>query len=131
AIWIIVACSVLDLVTLAYISSVPGLKPPTALPFDKLPFLSSYLHIDEVYAAGGIKPSPREPILNIPHVLAQVDSSAPTSVQYPYPKMFSTHGGMIPFDERRTIVTPQMSTVAEFHVMDYGMENCSLFLTIP
>ncbi|KAF8520741.1 hypothetical protein BU17DRAFT_88626 [Hysterangium stoloniferum] len=131
AIGIIAACSLLDFVSLAYIASVPGLKLSTALPFDKLQFLSSYSHLDDVYTTEGIKASPRDPIINLPHVLAQVDSSAPANVQYPYPKMFSAHGGMIPFDERRTIVTPQISTVAEFHVMDYGMENCSLVLTIP
>lgn len=105
---IIVACSLFDFLSLAYIANVLVLRPSSALPFDKLPFLSSYSHLDDLYGAEGTRASLRGPILNLPHVLAQVDSSAPTSVQNPYPKMFTSHGGMIPFEERRTIVTPQV-----------------------
>ncbi|KJA22198.1 hypothetical protein HYPSUDRAFT_87632 [Hypholoma sublateritium FD-334 SS-4] len=126
-------CTVLDILTIAYLGNTLSIyKSLDTNPIDELPFLSSYSHLDDIYKEKKIKATPRGPVMQLPYSLTQVDSSAPDHTQEPYPdQLKSKTSGMIPYNERRTIVTSKISTIAEFFAADYGMENCSITLTIP
>lgn len=39
--------------------------------------------------------------------------------------------GTVPYNDRRLLVEPEISTFVQFRALDYGMENCSLALRIP
>ncbi|KJA17774.1 hypothetical protein HYPSUDRAFT_90447 [Hypholoma sublateritium FD-334 SS-4] len=126
-------CTMLDALSLAYLGSqVTVTRPLGPIPLDNLPFLSSYSNLDDLYRAGKLKATPRGPTTQPPYSLTQVDSSAPGETQQPYPDQLKLPAfGMIPYNERRTVITQEISTVAEFFATDYGMENCSVVLTIP
>ncbi|KJA15119.1 hypothetical protein HYPSUDRAFT_92069 [Hypholoma sublateritium FD-334 SS-4] len=130
---VICLCAILDVVALVNLGNKLGeYKALETRPIDELPFLSSYSHLDDIYKEGKMKATPRGPTMQLPYSLTQVDSSAPEHVQEPYPDQFKApESGMIPYNERRTIVTREISTIAEFFATDYGMENCSITLTIP
>lgn len=104
-------CTVFDVSSLAYLGRNLGANQPLAnIPLDKLPFLSSYSHLDDLYQDEEFKAAPRGPTTQRPYSLTQVNSSAPEDTQLPYPEQFkSMSSGMIPYNERRTIVTPEVS----------------------
>ncbi|KJA15166.1 hypothetical protein HYPSUDRAFT_48622 [Hypholoma sublateritium FD-334 SS-4] len=125
-------CAFVDLLSLAYLGfKLRQTQSLGAIPVDDLPFLSSYSHLDDMYKTGNVKATPRDPVMQLPFSLTQVDSSAPDKFQKPYPHVFKSPAGLIPYNERRTTITPEISTIAQFFGEDYGMENCTVVLTIP
>ncbi|KAF9553341.1 hypothetical protein CPC08DRAFT_697847 [Agrocybe pediades] len=107
------------------------------IPLDDLPFQSTFVGFDDLYDRLGMgnrnasASLSRDPITNIPRVLLQLDASNTTKDSPLWTEKWVTDGGMVPYRERRTIVTQSISTFAEFHVMDYGMKNCSVSLAFP
>ena len=102
-------CSIFDLLSLAYLGfKLRQDQPLGAIPVDDLPFLSSYSHLDDIYKTGNVKATPRDPVKQLPFSLTQVDSSAPEKFQRPYPHVFKSPAGLIPYNERRTVVTPEV-----------------------
>lgn len=105
-----------------------------------------------------LKPAPHEPIVNLPRAWAQVSRAEPEKVFEMWPESWMSEHGLIPNDDRRFWVTPkvgaftfllvwrhdwitsphgtgfffgQISTISQFRVIDYGMENCSITVAIP
>ncbi|KAF4620403.1 hypothetical protein D9613_001181 [Agrocybe pediades] len=111
-----------------------NLSPVT---LDDLPFQSTFVGFDDLYDRLGMgnrnasASLSRGPMTNIPRVLLQLDASNPTKYSPLWTEKWVTDGGMVPYRERRMIVTQSISTFAEFHVMDYGMKNCSVSLAFP
>lgn len=103
-------CGLIDILSLAYLGYKLAESQPLgeATPIDDLPFLSSYSHLDDMYKAGNVKATPRDPVMQLPFSLTQVDSSVPDTVQRPYPHVFKSPAGLIPYNERRTTVTPEV-----------------------
>ncbi|EJC99621.1 uncharacterized protein FOMMEDRAFT_71127, partial [Fomitiporia mediterranea MF3/22] len=60
-----------------------------------------------------------------PIVLAQVDQSNLTKVFQVDPKRHLVRTGTISPEDR------QVSTIAQFRAIDYGMENCQLHISVP
>ncbi|KAH9956018.1 hypothetical protein BC827DRAFT_1234407 [Russula dissimulans] len=48
-----------------------------------------------------------------------------------WPVSFLAPYGSVPYNDRRLLVDPEISTFVQFRALDYGMENCSLVLRIP
>lgn len=108
---LICLCTILDIVTLANLgNTISRYTSLETKPIDDLPFLSSYSHLDDIYKERKLKATPRGPTMQLPYSLTQVNSSAPEDTQEPYPDQFKAPAsGMIPYNERRTIVTREVS----------------------
>ncbi|KAG1836220.1 hypothetical protein DFJ58DRAFT_735145 [Suillus subalutaceus] len=78
-----------------------------------LPFQNPYLNLEILYKNPDFKSSTHEPIINNA------------------PRYKSVEQSRAPIYERRLIVTQEFESIAQFRVLDFGMENCSLSLTVP
>ncbi|KAJ7038981.1 hypothetical protein C8F04DRAFT_1088138 [Mycena alexandri] len=74
--------------------------------------------------------SPPAPIVNFPLVLAQTNSSNPKSVSLQQPHSLTTFGMIYP-QEREFLVDEEVSTIAQFRILDFRMERCIAVLEIP
>ncbi|KAI9439097.1 hypothetical protein H4582DRAFT_2075755 [Lactarius indigo] len=106
---IIAVCTVLDSVLLIslgyrYAQSVWYPADPT-----KLETPSTYINFDLLYR-NGTKTDHRFPPIQVSFMAAY---------------------GTVPYNDRRLLVEPEISTFVQFRALDYGMENCSLALHIP
>lgn len=75
-------------------------------------------------------PSLLPPIYNFPRVLALINISDPSSVYLDLHHWASGFGMIYPND-RQFLVSSQISTVAQFRTLDFGMERCVLSLMVP
>ncbi|KAI0056934.1 hypothetical protein BV25DRAFT_1920577 [Artomyces pyxidatus] len=92
---------------------------------------SMYINFDTLYNGTIREDRTFPPIVNIPRGMSQVSSVQPTKVFPQWPESWLTIYGSVPINSRRLWVSPEVSTIVQFRAMDYGMENCSLALTIP
>ncbi|KAF8266924.1 hypothetical protein EI94DRAFT_1802324 [Lactarius quietus] len=122
---VVAVCTVLDsvlLISLGYRYARSAWFPtdPT-----KLETPSTYINFDLLYRNGTKTNSQFPPIQGLPRALAQVSAVEPDKVYPQWPVSFLAAYGSVPYNDRRLLVEP------EFRALDYGMENCSLALTIP
>ncbi|KAF7305434.1 hypothetical protein HMN09_00796000 [Mycena chlorophos] len=94
----------------------------------KLKYPNPYIGLEHAVLPTDIPPA--KPILNTPLLLAQVNRSAPAQVYPQTPKWDSTFG-MIYSEDREVVVDSEVSTIAQFRALDFGMESCVLTLEIP
>ncbi|KAG7097042.1 hypothetical protein E1B28_004433 [Marasmius oreades] len=92
-----------------------------------------YVNLQQVYRTGPLTSRPRIPaIYNFPHTLLQIDASDPKRAFLPEKhRSYSSTEGFIYPDDRSFEVSSKLSTVIQFKNQDFGMENCTLELTIP
>ncbi|KAJ7191610.1 hypothetical protein GGX14DRAFT_380957 [Mycena pura] len=93
----------------------------------KLAYPNPYIGLEKAVLLDSPTPAP---IINFPHLLAQVNSSNPTTVYLQQPHWPTYFGTLYPND-RRFLVTNEVSTIAQFRMMDYGMERCVAKLEMP
>ncbi|KAK7032901.1 hypothetical protein R3P38DRAFT_2919606 [Favolaschia claudopus] len=130
---IILLCTVIDLLLIVYLgvqqhsvrNKVPGAED------DDLEIRSPYVNLAELYAQTPLKSSKHDPIVNHARAFVQISATEPHKVFPPYGLMRPIADGMVPEYQRHLLVTPTMSTVAQFRVADFGMENCSMSITVP
>ncbi|KAF9017602.1 hypothetical protein BDZ89DRAFT_888824, partial [Hymenopellis radicata] len=93
-----------------------------------LEFVSPYIGLDSaVYRPD----SPRlPPITNFPTLLTQINSSDPSRNYGDIHKWTSSFGLVYP-EDRRLRVDHEVSSVAQFRVLDWGMEHCTVNVAIP
>ncbi|KAJ6577327.1 hypothetical protein B0H19DRAFT_932476 [Mycena capillaripes] len=129
---IIVLCTVVDMLLLLYLGvrHVANQRPGHDEQED-LEIRSPYVNLAELYSQTGMKSSKHSPIVNHARFFSQVSSTEPHKVFPPYGLMRPIADGMVPEYQRRLLVTPTMFSVAQFRVADFGMENCSLSITVP
>ncbi|KAI0658605.1 hypothetical protein C8Q70DRAFT_178388 [Cubamyces menziesii] len=133
--WIYVACIV------AIISSLSSLSLVLSTVFTQhvgaivdrtspaeLQYASTYMGFERVYR--NPKATPPPPIRNFPFAIGVVNKSEPTSVYPDNPRWRSTFGTVY-HETRRILVTPTHTTYVQFWAGDYGMERCSLQMTLP
>ncbi|PPR06250.1 hypothetical protein CVT24_000922 [Panaeolus cyanescens] len=98
---------------------------------DTMELRNPYIGLDELYSFQSIKPSAYAPIINEPRMAAQVSPAEPKKV-FPFDehRWLSDFGRLSPPD-RRTKVTSDVHTIAQFNVLDYGMEKCALAVRLP
>ncbi|KAH8991481.1 hypothetical protein EDB86DRAFT_1607487 [Lactarius hatsudake] len=128
---IISVCTVLDSALLLslgyrYARSVWYLADPA-----KLEAPSTYINFDLLYRNGTRTNHRFPPIHGLPRALAQVSAAEPDKVYPQWPVSFMAAYGTVPYNDRRLLVEPEISTFVQFRALDYGMENCSLALRIP
>ncbi|KAN0129158.1 hypothetical protein V8E53_013029 [Lactarius tabidus] len=92
---------------------------------------STYINFDLLYRNGTKTSSKFPPIQGLPRALAQISSAEPDKVFPQWPVSYMAAYGTVPYNDRRLLVGPEISTFVQFRVLDYGMENCSLALHIP
>lgn len=116
------------------------------LPNEELEQPSTYIGLDTVIRGF---PSPPVTITNFPFLLAQVDSSKPEHIVLDTHHWLSGMGMVYPDDRRFQVSSEvslvglfrfcysthrlpmQISTIAQFRVMDHGMEFCRLKMVVP
>ncbi|KAH8991445.1 hypothetical protein EDB86DRAFT_3079868 [Lactarius hatsudake] len=128
---IVAVCTVLDSVLLLslgyrYARSVWYPADPA-----KLETPSTYINFDLLYRNGTKTNHRFPPIQGLPRALAQVSAAEPDKVYPQWPVSFMAAYGTVPYNDRRLLVEPEISTFVQFRALDYGMENCSLALRIP
>lgn len=109
----ILACTVIDVVCGAYLLLLRGgggatSGHPTVLVHDSLPFQSTYDRLLPLYGSKANTTAHRPDVINLPRVLVHVDSSSPRKNFPLWPDRYPTEGGMVPFNERRVRVTPEV-----------------------
>ncbi|KAF7312203.1 hypothetical protein MIND_00233200 [Mycena indigotica] len=130
---IIALCTVIDVVLVLYL----GLHSSTTaysqleVPEEDLEIRSPYVNLAELYAQTPLKSSKHKPIINHARAFVQIDRTNPHKIFPPYGLMRPIADGMVPEYERRLLLTESISTIAQFRIADFGMEKCSLSITVP
>ncbi|KAI0053243.1 hypothetical protein FA95DRAFT_1552757 [Auriscalpium vulgare] len=99
-----------------------------------LEYISSYIGFDRLYPNNSIPPVlASRPIVNHALIFGRVWSNKPSKVfSYWQDLRLESHRMTYgPNIERRFLVDPETSTIAQFRAKDYGMERCALVLDIP
>ncbi|KAG2091826.1 uncharacterized protein F5147DRAFT_722908 [Suillus discolor] len=96
-----------------------------------LPFQNSYLNLEILYKDPDFKSSTHDPIINNVPAIAQVSNKERQKIIPSFQRYKSVEQASAPIYEQRLIVTHDLESIAQFRVLDFGMENCSLSLTIP
>jgi len=131
---IIVLCTVIDMLLLLYLgvrhfaNQRPGHDEQEDL---EMEIRSPYVNLAELYSQTSMKSSKHDPIVNHARQFIQISSTEPHKVFPPYGLMRPIADGMVPEYQRRLLVTPTMFSIAQFRIADFGMENCSLSITVP
>ncbi|KAF7345936.1 hypothetical protein MVEN_01615900 [Mycena venus] len=101
--------------------------PPSTPSPEKLTYPNPYIGLEKAVL---VDPAPAAPIVNFPLLLAQINSSDPTAayVQQPH---WNSYFGMIYPEDREFLINTEVSTIAQFRTLDFGMERCVATLEIP
>jgi hypothetical protein len=99
---------------------------------DALPSKSSYINFDKLYGPHGFRKStPRPSVINVARAFGHVSSAEPQKTFSQWTDLWLTKNGYIPLDDRKLLVTAEISTIVQFRVLDWGMENCTIIFDIP
>ncbi|KAH7918120.1 hypothetical protein BV22DRAFT_1025126 [Leucogyrophana mollusca] len=131
AIIVIAMCTVLDLVLVLCVGIQYARSTIWSKPDEPLQIRSSYVNLDVLYANTNISASRHGPIMSHARAFAQVSSAEPDRVYPSYSGREIRKEGILPLYERRLLVTPEISTIASFRVLDFGMESCSFAVAVP
>ncbi|KAJ7150743.1 hypothetical protein C8R46DRAFT_1229677 [Mycena filopes] len=93
-----------------------------------LPEPNSYYGLEN--AVHNLSAEAPAPIRNPAFFAGFVDQSAPASIPFKWNRQFTDFGTVYPTD-RRFVVSASISTIFQFRVQDFGMERCSLNLSVP
>ncbi|TFK35072.1 hypothetical protein BDQ12DRAFT_635563 [Crucibulum laeve] len=94
----------------------------------ELEYADTYVGLDTaIYETPLIPP---KPISNFPLVIAQVNRSDPRTVYLDNHRYMSALGMIYP-EDKKVLITNEVSTVMQFRILDFGMESCKLNVTIP
>lgn len=77
--------------------------------WDNLEMRSSYVNLDQLYSKPTMKSSKHGPIINHARAFVQISSTEPDRVFPPYRKLIQLDDGFVPPNERRLLMTPQVS----------------------
>ncbi|KAG7442306.1 uncharacterized protein BT62DRAFT_996683 [Guyanagaster necrorhizus] len=89
---------------------------------------SQYIHFDSVFLNNNHdrNASHHTSIVNFPDIVPQVETYSPGHLVQEWPTELGTV-----FPDHRYVVSSDTSTVLQFYHLDYGMQYCSLALSIP
>ncbi|KAK0222289.1 hypothetical protein IW262DRAFT_1435232 [Armillaria fumosa] len=92
-----------------------------------------YIHLDSVFRNNHDRnASHRTPIVNFPDIVAQIEVQSPHRLVHgDTSRQWRAKLGTVFPDDRHLIISSKTSTVLQFFHLDYGMEYCSLALSIP
>ncbi|ESK86673.1 hypothetical protein Moror_9672 [Moniliophthora roreri MCA 2997] len=95
-----------------------------------LEYRSTYIGLDSLYDNTKSNHT-HSPVINRPRYIASVYSNGS---QYVIPEdhdYYLTPDGYMPLEVQRIVVNQEVTTIAQFRIMDWGMENCRLTIDIP
>ncbi|KAK0241474.1 hypothetical protein EDD85DRAFT_400915 [Armillaria nabsnona] len=108
------------------------LPSPQVVAFDSLPIQHSYANLGRLYSNTSLQRTQHPPIISHARSFAQVSSASPDEVIPSHRNtMLFTSNGFTPLFERRLVVNDEVSTIAQFRVLDFGMENCTIEIATP
>ncbi len=116
----------------------------------QLPIRYPYIGLDEMYSSTNIKTSKFDPLINAPILATQVSRVEPNKV-FPVDihQWLSDFGTLSPPDRNLHVTNTvshivivlgsithyqqpeQIHTIAQFHILDWGMEKCALTVRLP
>ncbi|KAI0347946.1 hypothetical protein BDW22DRAFT_1424185 [Trametopsis cervina] len=135
ALYVACLCLILNACALLYLLEWRGNVTTIQLKTDlgQLEWRSTYIDFDVLYKDSATKgfTSSYRPITNHAQMTTIVSSAHPmqaSSLKQNY-KLFIEGNSTV--NARRLYVTPSISTVAQFRVLDWGMENCTLEVALP
>jgi len=98
---------------------------------DDMEFRNPYIGLEDLYHYHDIKPSRYDKVINEPRLSAQISPAEPNRV-FPIDahRWLSDFGVLSPPD-RHLQVSNQIHTLVQFHILDYGMEKCTLAVRLP
>ncbi|TFK42238.1 hypothetical protein BDQ12DRAFT_645786 [Crucibulum laeve] len=98
---------------------------------DVMEFRDPYIGLDELYSLGKVKPSQYQHFINAPRLSVQISRSEPEKVFPDDVHRWPSDFGQLSPPDRHLLVTPSVHTIAQFSVLDYGMEKCALAMRLP
>ncbi|KAF7366912.1 hypothetical protein MSAN_00949900 [Mycena sanguinolenta] len=125
---LVLACLISIVAVFFTVRGNPNVSAPTPPPPSrKLRFPNQYIGLENAVLRESAPPAP---IANLPLLLAQVNASDPDAVylQKPY---WSTYFGVIYPDYRQLLINNNVSTIAQFRMLDFAMERCAVMLQMP
>jgi len=133
AIFVIVVCTVIDTLLLLHLGvQQTRTKLSWSDTTDTMEFRSPYVNLDFLYRNTSLRSSQHGPIVNHAHSIGLVSATEPQKVfRQNDTGWINPNYGFIPLENRRILVTSEISTVVQFRILDFGMESCSLAITIP
>ncbi|KAI0316434.1 hypothetical protein OF83DRAFT_246820 [Amylostereum chailletii] len=133
--YIIFLCVVLNAFALSFAFYKAGANRNFMLQsdLDQLDWRSSYIGLDALYRDLSYPRPSRPSIVNHARLVAHVSSVRPTDVLPVKPtyKLVPPDMGYALVNKRHLLVTSEVSTIAQFRVLDWGMENCTVDVVIP
>ncbi|EIN05096.1 hypothetical protein PUNSTDRAFT_137782 [Punctularia strigosozonata HHB-11173 SS5] len=128
---VLLACVLCTIISVAIAISAPSIQYQNTTHEVRLRRPSQYIGLDKVNrTVPGVVPP--DPLVNHPPTLTQVSRKQPTKVFSNHPRRFYSHiGGMIYPEDRRFLVTDDVHSIAQFRVLDFGMELCSIVIAVP
>ncbi|TFK71063.1 hypothetical protein BDN72DRAFT_895919 [Pluteus cervinus] len=124
---IIIICTLVDAIIIGYLLEHSYVDADLAV--HDLEYKSAFIGFDKLYKNKSFSKTKYEPIQNNPRILTQVSFREPEKVFPIWPAMHPTYVGYAVGAERRLLVNRDTSTIAQFRVLDWGMENCTLTLS--
>lgn len=129
--WTIALCSLFVLVDIAIYLRIRHILPGMDLQPTELPIQNPYIGLDELYSLTDVKPSKFDPLINVPILATQISRAEPDKA-FPVDthQWLSDYGTLSPPD-RNLHVTDTLHTIVQFHILDWGMEQCALTVRLP
>jgi hypothetical protein len=130
---VIAICTLVDVVAICSIAIhyTMGQHNIKVLIIDELEIGKQYVNLEALYREAPFLAPHYDPIINVGHGVGQVSLVDPSALIPQYTEFRNYSLGNVPIFQRRLLLTPAVSTIAQFLVMDFGMENCSLAITVP
>ncbi|KJA25156.1 hypothetical protein HYPSUDRAFT_85634 [Hypholoma sublateritium FD-334 SS-4] len=91
----------------------------------------TYISLDSIYSDKSSTKISYGSIINHSRHFTKVSSSEPSRILSSDESLLLHDPGRLPYYGRRLFVNSSVSTFVQFRVMDYGMENCRLVLSVP
>ncbi|VDB90021.1 unnamed protein product [Peniophora sp. CBMAI 1063] len=135
ALYVVSVCAALSAIAVGYaIWNQPGIIT-VALKSDlkKLEWRSTYIDFDVLYGPNARGPRPIfAPFIQHAAIMAPVSRVHVSNVYTPPTKYaLLPHEGYASVQSRRLLVTDEMSTIAQFRTLDWGMDNCTVEIVLP
>ncbi|KDR69098.1 hypothetical protein GALMADRAFT_215387 [Galerina marginata CBS 339.88] len=129
---VITICTLVDVALIGSIAWRNAQQGDTKISsIDNLKIGNPYINLEALYREANISVPRYDPVINVGQGLVQVSLTDPHKVIPEYTETGNLSIGHIARFRRHLIATPTISTVAQFRIMDFGMESCSLVITVP
>ncbi|KAJ3753848.1 hypothetical protein EV360DRAFT_29548, partial [Lentinula raphanica] len=89
---------------------------------------STYINLHNINYTGRPKFAP---IISSAHVVLQIDLHDSHRTMHEDDRGYYSQEGAIYPDDRHISISPLVSTLIQFHNVDYGLEQCTLTIIIP